>query len=230
MECDWESAAVVVGYEAMESDVPTFRAELSNVLTHGVGFLASIAALVLLVSCAGFYGGVREITASAVYGATLVALYFASTLYHSTRTVAARRITRILDHIAIYLLIAGTYTPFTLIALRGPWGWTLFGVVWGLALVGVVYEIFFCGRFKLVSIFVYLAMGWLVIVAIKPLVSHLPPAGVVWLAAGGVAYSLGTIFYAWKTFPHHHAIWHLFVLGGSICHFVAVMRYVLPYA
>ncbi len=230
MECDWESAAVVVGYEAMESDVPTFRAELSNVLTHGVGFLASIAALVLLVSCAGFYGGVREITASAVYGATLVALYFASTLYHSTRTVAARRITRILDHIAIYLLIAGTYTPFTLIALRGPWGWTLFGVVWGLALVGVVYEIFFCGRFKLVSILVYLAMGWLVIVAIKPLVSHLPPAGVVWLAAGGVAYSLGTIFYAWKTFPHHHAIWHLFVLGGSICHFVAVMRYVLPYA
>ncbi len=230
MECDWETVAVVVGYKAMATDVPTFRAELSNVLTHGVGFLASIAALVLLVTYAGIYGGAREITASAVYGATLVALYFASTLYHSTRTVAARRITRILDHIAIYLLIAGTYTPFTLIALRGPWGWTLFGVVWGLALVGVVYEIFFCGRFKLISILVYLAMGWLVIVAIKPLVSHLPAAGVVWLAAGGVAYSLGTIFYAWKTLPHHHAIWHLFVLGGSICHFVAVMRYVLPYA
>ena len=214
----------------MESDVPSLRSELNNVVTHGIGFLASMAALVLLVFYAGIYGGAREITASAVYGATLVALYLASTLYHSSRTVAARRITRILDHIAIYLLIAGTYTPFTLIALRGPWGWTLFGVVWGLALVGVVYEIFFCGRFKLISILVYLAMGWLVIVAIKPLVSHLPAAGVAWLAAGGVAYSLGTIFYAWKTLPHHHAIWHLFVLGGSICHFVAVMRYVLPYA
>lgn len=212
------------------TDFPTFRAELSNVITHGFGFLASVAGLVLLVVYAGLYGGAREITASALYGASLVVLYLASTVYHSVRTPRARKITRIIDHVAIYVLIAGTYTPFALITLRGTWGWSLFGVAWGLALLGVIYEIFFCGRFKIFSVLVYLGMGWMVIFAIKPLVSSLPLAGVLWLAAGGLAYSLGTIFYAWKSLPHHHAIWHLFVLGGSVCHYVAVLCYVLPYS
>ena len=209
-------------------ELPSFRSELANVVTHGAGFLASVAALVILIIHASIYGGAREVTACALYGASLVILYLSSTVYHSSRAPEARRIARIIDHVAIYLLIAGTYTPFALITLRGAWGWSLFGVAWGLALLGVVYEIFFCGRFKLFSILVYLGMGWMVLVAIKPLVGNLPVAGVIWLALGGLAYSCGTIFYAWKSLPHHHAIWHLFVLGGSACHFVAILLYVLP--
>lgn len=211
------------------TDQPGFLStELANTLTHGIGLLCSVAALVLLVVFSSLRGHARHVVACSVYGTTLVLLYLASTLYHASRRPRVRRVMQIVDHAAIYLLIAGTYTPFAMISFGGTFGWWIFGVVWGLALLGVVYEIFFCGRFRFLSTVVYLAMGWLVVVIFKPLVHHIPTGGLTWLMAGGLAYSVGAVFYLWKSVPHHHAIWHLFVMGGSTCHFFAVMFYVLP--
>jgi hemolysin III len=203
--------------------------EFANSLTHGIGTVISIVGLVILVLHAVANGTALHITACAVYGATLVILYLSSTLYHSfSHMPRMKHAFKICDHSAIYLLIAGSYTPFTLILLRGGWGWSLFGVVWGLAIAGVCFKAGFVNRFNVISTLVYLAMGWLVVIAIRPLVTVLPPTGLWLLVAGGVAYSLGTLFYGVFRFPFHHAVWHLMVILGSLFHFFAVFFFVVP--
>lgn len=203
------------------------RQEWANAITHGVGALLSVAGLVLLVVVSTRGGDGWQITSTAIFGATLVLLYTASTLYHSFRDESLKRTLRKFDHAAIFLLIAGSYTPFVLVTLRGPWGWSLFGVVWGLAVVGIVLKFWFAGRFKAVSTGIYLGMGWLVLIALKPLLAALPWTGFFWLVAGGACYSVGAVFYLWKSLPYQHAIWHLWVLAGSACHWVAVFGYVV---
>lgn len=207
-----------------------FKEELFNSITHGAGILLSIAALVLMIVFSSIYGSTRHVVSCTIFGVTLILLYTASTLYHSFRKPEIKKVFRIFDHSCIYLLIAGTYTPFLLITLRGILGWTMFGVIWFMAIAGVVFKIFFVHRLKIVSVIAYVFMGWMIIFAIKPLVNTLPSDGIFWLVAGGLAYTLGVIFYAWKKLPFNHAIWHLFVLGGSICHFFAVIFHVLPSA
>lgn len=204
--------------------------EVFNSITHGIGALLSIAALVLLVVYAKSYGNANHVVSFAIFGGTLILLYSASTLYHSFQNPRIKKAFKILDHSCIYLLIAGTYTPFLLVALSGKLGWTMLGVIWLLALAGVVLKVFFVHRFKIISTIAYVLMGWIIVLAIKPLVDSLPWGGIVWLIAGGLSYTLGVIFYLWKSLPFNHAIWHLFVLGGSVCHFFAVFFYVLPLA
>ncbi|TDB38132.1 MAG: hemolysin III family protein [Actinobacteria bacterium] len=202
--------------------------EIANAVTHGVGVGLSIAALTLLVAFAAIWGNGWHLASAIVYGVTMLLLYVSSTLYHSVPGEKARHIFKIIDHSSIYLLIAGTYTPFTLVTLRASGGWWLFGIVWSLAIAGVALEAFWVYRPKWLSAVVYLAMGWLVVVAINPLMANLPSAGVGLLVSGGLAYTLGTIFYVLKKVPYTHAVWHLFVLAGSACHFLAVMLFVLP--
>lgn len=202
--------------------------EVMNAVTHGIGTLLSVAGLVLLTVLAYLHGDIWHIVSFSIYGTTLVLLYLASTLYHSFTNEKVKRIFKILDHSAIYLLIAGTYTPFTLVPLHGTLGWTVFGVVWGLAIIGIVLKVFFAGRFTFVSTMCYLGMGWFIVVAIKPLLATVPALGMSWLFVGGLFYTLGSIFYLWKKIPYNHAIWHLFVLAGSVSHFIAVFFYVLP--
>ena len=197
--------------------------ELANGLTHGAGLLLSVVGLCILVVFATTGGSVTHIISGTVFGVSLVFLYTASTFYHFSRIPRLKRFLQTLDHIAIYVLIAGSYTPFLLINLRGGWGWTLFGVIWGLALAGAVFKIFFTGRFNIFSTFVYLAMGWLVIIATKPMLEAVSFHGLIWIAGGGLFYTFGIGFYAWERLPYHHSIWHLFVLGGSTCHFFAVL-------
>ncbi|HEX2206436.1 MAG TPA: hemolysin III family protein [Longimicrobium sp.] len=208
-----------------ESDDP--RWELANALTHGAGVVAALAGAAVLIVAAASYGGAREIVSSAVFGATLVLLYTASTVYHAERRPEVKARLKVFDHCAIYLLIAGTYTPFTLIGLRGGWGWSLFGVAWGLAVAGVVFKLFFTGRFPRVSTGIYVGMGWMIVIAIQPMLERLSPVTLAWLVAGGLAYTGGTVFYHGRK-PYAHAVWHLFVLAGSVCHFAAVMTQVLP--
>ncbi len=203
--------------------------ETANSITHGIGTLLAIAALVLLVVFAALYGDAWHIVSFSIYGTTLVLLYLSSTLYHSIQKPHLKSIFRIIDHSAIFLLIAGTYTPFTLVTLRDSGGWVMFGVIWCLALLGIVYKVFFINRHVVISTLFYLLMGWLIVFSIQDLVSALPINGIVFLAAGGLSYTLGMIFYAGREKLLRHAIWHLFVLGGSICHFFAVLFYVLPY-
>ncbi len=202
--------------------------EFANRVTHGLGAVLSLAGLVLMVVYSVLHGDAWVITSTAIYGASLVILYSASTLYHSVTSAKWRRLCQKLDHAAIYLLIAGTYTPFTLGPLRGGWGWTLFGIVWGCAVIGVVLKLFFAGKADFLSTIAYLAMGWLVIIAIKPLLAALPAGGLWLLVAGGLCYSVGTIFYLWPKLRFNHAIWHLWVLAGSACHWAAVFFYVVP--
>ena len=202
--------------------------ELAHSITHGIGAALSIAGLVLLVTLAAIRGDAWHVVGCSMFGATLVFLYTASTLYHSITHPGAKKVLRVFDHAAIFLLIAGTYTPFTLVTLRGGWGWTLFVIVWGLALVGIIYKITATNRFRFLSVLLYLGMGWLVLIAIKPMVTSMPRPGLILLLAGGLCYTLGVIFYAWKRLPYGHAVWHLFVLAGSICHFFAVLLYVIP--
>ncbi len=199
---------------------------IANAITHGAGFALSIACLVLLVVFASLRRGTWEVVSCSVYGATLVILYLASTLYHSIHKPRVRRVLNILDHAAIYLLIAGTYTPYLLVPLRGALGWSLFGVIWGLAVVGIVFQALFISRFKILSTLSYVAMGWMVVATIVPLLRVLPMMAVVWLAVGGLCYTLGIVFYAWQRLKFAHAIWHLFVLAGSICHFFGVLFFV----
>jgi hemolysin III len=187
-----------------------------------------VAGLTLLVALAAIYGDVWRVVSFSIYGSSLVLLYLASTLYHSIQYPKVKRILRIFDHSAIYLLIAGTYTPFTLVSMRGPWGWTLFCVVWGLALLGIAFKTVFIGRYEKLATAAYVLMGWLVVIAFKEMLLTIPPGGVIWLVVGGVIYTLGVLFYAWEKLPYNHAIWHLFVLGGSICHFFAILFHVLP--
>jgi hemolysin III len=201
--------------------------EVAHAVTHGVGLLAAIVGLVVLLVEAAATRDPWRITACAVYATTLVLLYGTSTLYHALSATRARRVFRVLDHSAIFLLIAGTYTPFALVSLRGPWGWALLGIVWGLGVLGITAKAIFGTRWPIVSTVIYLGMGWVVLVAAKPLVTHVPAGGIAWLVAGGIAYTAGIVFYAWTRLRYSHAIWHLFVLAGSACHYVAVARYVV---
>jgi hemolysin III len=206
----------------------TFREEIANAISHGIGALLSIAALVLLIVYSVKYGDVWHVVSFSIFGSTLVLLYTFSTLLHSIQHRIVKNVFEILDHAAIYLLIAGTYTPFLLVTIRGALGWTIFGIVWGFALVGIILKIFFVKRFIILSTLCYLLMGWLIVIAIKPLYLNLPFNGIVWLVVGGLLYTFGTIFYVWRRVPYHHAIWHTFVLAGSTAHFIAVLFYVLP--
>lgn len=206
----------------------TFAEEIANSITHGIGMLLSIGGLVVLVEYASLYGNAWHITACSIFGATLVLNYTASTLYHSIPFPGAKRVLNVIDHSAIYLLIAGTYTPFTLVNLRGPWGWALFGIVWGIAILGIVFKTTMFGRIEGISTALYLAMGWVIVVAAKPLLGAVATGGLILLLLGGLAYSVGVIFYVWRKIPYNHAIWHLFVLAGSLCHFFAILYYVIP--
>ena len=204
----------------------TAREEAANVATHAVGLVASLFGVGALLYLGVARGEMLHVASAGLYGATLVALYAASTLYHAFREPGVKRVLRVLDHCAIYLLIAGTYTPFVLVGLGGGWGWALFGTVWAMAAAGIVFKVFATGRFAVASTAAYVAMGWLGVVAIGPLVRSLPAAALAWLLAGGVAYTAGTFFYHRKI-PYAHALWHVFVLLGSVCHFVAIGLYVL---
>ncbi len=202
--------------------------ERANRLTHGLGLVCSVAGLAVMVYCSARHGNAWQIVSTAIFGVTLVLLYTASTLYHSFQDERRKAVLQKFDHAAIFLLIAGTYTPFVLVTLRGPWGWSLFGVVWALAVAGVMLKFWFAGRFRFISTLLYLGMGWLVLIALRPLMAALPAGGVHLLVAGGLCYTGGAVIYLWRRWPYSHAIWHLFVLGGSACHWVAVFRYVVP--
>ena len=202
--------------------------EIANSITHGIGFLLSIAGLVILVVPASIHGDIRRVVCFSIYGSSLLILYAASTLYHSFTSGRIKYTLKIIDHSAIYLLIAGSYTPFTLILLRGALGWTFFATIWGLALTGIIFKMFFVNRFLVLSTATYLMMGWLALIAIYPIVQNIPSGAIGWLVTGGILYSLGVIFHFFDKMPFHHAIWHLFVLGGSICHYFAILFYVLP--
>ena len=208
----------------------TIGEEIANSITHGIGAILSIAGLILLVILASLYGDIWRIVSVTIYGTCLVLLYLCSTLYHSIQRPKVKRVLRILDHAAIYLLIAGSYTPFALVTMRGPLGWTILGIVWVLALLGILFKIWFIGRFEVMATIGYILMSWICLVAFKQLIAGLGLDGMLWLMFGGAAYMIGVIFYAWQKLPYNHAIWHLFVLGGSTCHFFAVLLHVLPAA
>lgn len=201
--------------------------EIANGITHGIGIVLAIAALGILTAFASTYGNAWHVVSVSIYAASLVILYTASTLYHSIQRPRAKRILQILDHSAIYLLIAGTYTPYTLVSLRGPWGWWLFGVIWCLAGLGMMFQLSLLRRWRAVSLCLYIGMGWVALVAIKPLIVSVATGGIVFLVLGGVAYTAGIFFYGWKKLKFHHAIWHLFVLAGSILHFFSILFYVV---
>lgn len=203
----------------------TFGEELACCISHGVGLLASLAALPVLILGALERQDPWQVVGCAVFGAMLVLLYAASTIYHALPQSTHKSLWRVIDHSAIYLLIAGTYTPFTLGALRGPWGWTLLVSIWALAIGGIVFKATLGFRFPKTSAAFYLVMGWLVVIAIGPLTTHVKPSGVYWLVAGGLSYSMGVVFFAWHRLRYAHLVWHLFVLGGSVCHFMAVLGY-----
>lgn len=206
----------------------TVGEEIANSATHGLGILLSIAGLAVLVTLAALRSDAWAVVGAAIFGASLILLYSTSTLYHSFRNEALKRFLRKCDHAAIFILIAGSYTPFMLVNLRGPWGWSLFGVVWGLALAGVALKFWFTGRFKLLSTLLYIGMGWLIVIALKPMLASVTPAGMWLLLAGGLCYTGGAAFYMMKKLPYHHAIWHGFVMAGSICHYFAIMYAIIP--
>ncbi|MGE3609816.1 MAG: hemolysin III family protein [Bacteriovoracaceae bacterium] len=201
----------------------SFKEELLNSITHGIGVLFGIVAMTVLIVLASLYGSFEHIISYVIYGISFIVLYTASTLYHAIPHDSAKRILKICDHSAIYLLIAGTYTPFLILNLKGTLGFGLLGVVWGLAVLGIIFKLFYTGKFELLSTLLYIGMGWLIIFAIKPLSAALHPNGLLWLCIGGVTYTLGTIFYLTKRIPYNHALWHVFVLAGSVFHFVALI-------
>ncbi len=203
--------------------------ELANSLVHGIAAGLSLAGLVVLVVFGSINGNAWHVTSFSIYGASLFLLYLASTLYHAIRHPGAKEFFHRLDHCSIFLLIAGTYTPFMLAAVGGAWGWTVFSIIWALALIGVGLKVFTTGRFRLVSTLIYIGMGWMSLVAVHPLLEAVSAAGIAWLVAGGLCYTLGVVFYLIRRIPFHHAIWHLFVLAGSICHYIAILRYVMPW-
>ncbi|MCA9939257.1 MAG: hemolysin III family protein [Anaerolineales bacterium] len=204
------------------------REELLNSVTHGVGALLSVAGMFVLVVMAATHGDARRTWSFAIYGGSLILLYLASTLYHSVTYLPAKRILRIFDHSAVYVLIAGTYTPFLLVTMRGPLAWTLFATVWGMALVGIIYKAVAIHRYENLSTVLYVAMGWMGVLGFRQIAGGIDPAGIAWLLAGGVIYTAGVLFFAFPKVPYNHAIWHLFVLGGSACHFLVMVRYVMP--
>jgi hemolysin III len=231
--------AAGVGEAVVESAVPVPEAphrrsytrgeEIANWATHGLGLVASVVGLTLLIVYASLRGNAWHVVSFTVFGLTLLILYTVSTIYHAHRDPRAKRLFRKLDHAAIFLLIAGTYTPFLLTHLRGPWGWTLFGVIWGLCGAGAVFQLFFGERYRLISTLAYVFVGWLIVVALEPMVRYVPHGGLWLLLAGGLCYTLGVVFYLWQRLRYHHAVWHTFVLGGSTCHYLAVLLFLLPH-
>ena len=202
--------------------------ERINIGSHAIGFFLSIVALVLLVRYASIYGNAWHIVSFSVFGVSLMVLYAASTVYHSAKNPQFRRKMRIVDHASIYILIAGTYTPFTLVTLNGFTGWVVFGVTWGMAVTGIILKLFYTGKYDSLSTLMYVFMGWIIVFAIEPLIDNLASDGLFWLVAGGMAYTTGAILYSINKIKFNHAIFHLFVLMGSFCHFVSVYFYVLP--
>ena len=202
--------------------------EKINVASHAAGLVLSLVGSVFLIALASANGNILHVMSCAIFGASLVALYATSTIYHSARNPESRLRLRVVDHAMIYVLIAGSYTPLTLITMGGATGWLFFGITWGMAFTGIVLKLFFTGRFNVLSTFMYVFMGWIIVFAIDPLVSNLPPNGLIWLVSGGIAYTVGAILYAIKGIKFNHAIFHIFVLLGSTCHFITVYFYVLP--
>jgi hemolysin III len=206
----------------------TLGEEIANSITHGIGAALATAALVILVVFAAIRGDAWQVVSFSIYGVSLIVMYTSSTLYHAFSNPKVKNYFRIMDHSSIFLLIAGTYTPITLISLRGTgWGWTIFGIIWGLAILGIVFKLAFWGNLEKLSVVFYILMGWLVVIAIKPMVTNLPMGLLIWIAIGGLCYTLGIIFYAWTKLPYSHAIWHLFVLAGSISHFFGILLYLV---
>lgn len=199
--------------------------EKANTVTHGIGAILSIAGFIILLFLAITQGNIWQIISFSIYGSTLVILYLMSTIYHGSLNTRIKKIFQVFDHSAIYLLIAGSYTPITLISLRGTWGWTLFGLVWGIALIGILMKAFFFNKTQVVSVILYVFMGLLIIIAIRPLLKAVPVKMLLWIITGGVFYLLGLFFFLAPKIPYHHTIWHLFVLGGSITHFLAILLY-----
>jgi len=204
---------------------PSVGEEIANTVSHGIGLALAIIATPILIIAASRSGTAWNIVGVAVFAASMITLYFASTLYHALRHERAKRFFRMLDHGAIFLLIAGTYTPFTLGILRGPWGWTLFGLIWGLAIVGLTMKAVFGARYSWLSVVLYLTMGWLVVIAAPEVLHRVPLSGLAWIIAGGIAYTGGIGFYAAHRVRYAHFAWHLFVIAGTFCHFFAVLWY-----
>jgi len=216
---------IMIGKDPIKYDK---KEEILNSITHGIGAGLAIAALVILVVFAAKRGDVWRVVSFSIFGSTMILLYLSSTFYHAFTNPKVKSLFKVFDHASIYLLIAGTYTPFLLVSLRGPWGWSMFGVIWGLALAGVIFKAFFIHRFNKVSTFIYIGMGWIVVIAMKQLFASVDTVGIVWLVLGGLSYTLGTFFYLKKSVKFSHAVWHLFVLGGSVCHFFSILFHVLP--
>lgn len=204
--------------------------EFANCVTHGIGLGLSVAGFAALLVLAIVRGGAWQIVSCAIYGVSLICVYASSTLYHGLRSLRVKHILKVFDHSAIFLLIAGTYTPFLLVNLRGGWGWSLLGIVWGLAAAGIVLKVWFVDRHPILATGGYVLMGWLALIAVKPLFHAVPTIGLIWLLAGGLMYTVGVVFYAWKRIPYNHVIWHLFVMAGSACHYFAVVYSVIPQA
>lgn len=207
--------------------LPSKGEEIANSISHGLGFVLALVAAPILVVAATRRGTTSDLVAVIVFAAAMALMYLSSTIYHALPRGRAKEAFHVLDHAAIYLLIAGTYTPFTLGVLQGGWGWTLFGLVWGLAAIGIVTKVFAGIRWHRLSTLVYVVMGWLVLIAAEPLWNSLPPAGLAWLLAGGLAYTGGVFFYLRKDLRYGHLVWHLFVVTGTACHFVAVWKYAI---
>ncbi len=206
----------------------TILEEILNSSTHAIGALLGVAALVILTVLAAEKGSAIKIVGSVIFGVSLILMYSVSSLYHAAPKASPwKKLFKVFDHSSIYLMIAGTYTPVVLVVLEGGWGWSLFGVIWGLAIFGLVFKLFFTGKYEFVSVTAYICMGWLALVAVKPLYDHLPLAGFLWLLAGGLSYTIGVIFYVLDRWRFAHVAWHLFVLGGSICHFFLILLYVI---
>ena len=206
----------------------TVGEERANYITHGIGAIISLAALVILIVFASLYGTAWHIVSFTLFGTTMLMLYTASTLVHSFPPGKAKDFFEILDHSSIYFFIAGTYTPFLFIVIEGWLGWTLFGIVWGLAIIGTVFKAYFVKKFLFISTILYVFMGWLIVLAWNPLTQNLAPNGMMLLIVGGVLYTIGAVFYVWRAFKYHHAVWHLFVVAGTLAHFFCVLFYVLP--
>jgi hemolysin III len=202
--------------------------ERINIVSHASGLLLSIAGLLALVARALLHGNTLQLVSASVFGVSMITLYTASVAYHSVQAPLLRTRLRTVDHAAIYVLIAGTYTPFALVTLQGAAGWVLFGIIWGMAATGIVLKLYFTGHYELFSTLMYVFMGWLIVFFIKPLIASFPPVGLAWLLAGGISYTLGAVLYSIPRIPFHHAVFHLCVLIGSACHFIAVYGYVLP--
>lgn len=211
-----------------EKDHESPREELANAISHGLGALAALAGGSVLITLSAAFGNGWQLAGAIVFSASLFLLYLASTLYHITSNLEWRGRLKVFDHCAIFILIAGTYTPFTLVGLREDGGWWLFAAIWTLAVAGVIFKLFFTGRFKGLSTAIYLGMGWMLLTALGPFLRQVPMDTILWLLAGGLSYTAGTYFYMHKRIPFAHAIWHGFVLGGSACHFVAVTQHVVP--